>query len=141
MAATAQERERAIQMNDAVAVPWADAMRAHIEAPPDDGYAGRLRGFARAARARADAARVADVAGLKWVRHPGALRSQPPCELRPGSGRVGPEQLWERFDGCVLAYNRAISDASAGAVADAAEDLAEVAELLADAVDAEHRHT
>jgi len=136
----AEERERAIQMNDAAAVQWADAMRAHITAPPDDGYAARLRGLARAARARAEAARVADAAGLKSVRHPGAIRSQPPCELRPGSGRVGPEELWERFDGCVLSYNRALADTSAGAVADAAADLAEVAELLADAVDAERGH-
>ena len=139
--AEAQERERAIQLNDAAAVQWADAMRAHITAPPDDGYAARLRGLERAARARAEAARVAEAAGLKWVRQPGAVRSEPPCELRPGSGRVGPEALWERFDGCVLAYNRAIADTSAAAVADAAADLAEVAELLADAVDAERRNT
>jgi len=83
-------------MNDTAAVQWADAMRAHIEAPPDDGYGARLRGLARAARARAEAARVADAAGLKWVRHPGAIRSQPPSPLisRRPRGHIVPQFRW-----------------------------------------------
>jgi hypothetical protein len=137
MADPAEQRRQAVAMSEAAAVRWAEAMRAHIKAPPDEGFSARLRGLADAARTRARATRVADAAGLRWVAHPGALRSQPPAELRPGSGRVGPEELWTRFDACVSEYNRAIAQTSARAVADAADALAEVTESLADAVDAE----
>jgi hypothetical protein len=82
----AEKRRQAIAMNEAAARMWADAMRAHIAAPPDPGFAARLRGLAEAAWTRARAARVAHSAGLKWVSQPGALRAQPPAELRPGSG-------------------------------------------------------
>jgi hypothetical protein len=137
MADPAEQRRQAIAMNDAAAVAWADAMRAHILAPPDAGFAGRLRGFAEAARTRARAARVADAAGMRWVAQPGALRSQPPYELRPGTGRVGPEELWARFDECVTGYNAAVAGTSPGAVADAADALADVLEQIAAAVEAE----
>ena len=132
----AEQRRQAIAMNDAAAVSWAEAMRAHIMAPPDPGFAARLRGLAHAARSRARAARVAEAAGLKWVPQPGALEGQPPYELRPGSGRTGPAELWERFDACVADYNRAIAGTSAGAVADAADALADAAEAIASAHEA-----
>jgi hypothetical protein len=137
MADSGQQRRQAIAMNDAAAVGWAEAMRAHIFAPPDAGFASRLRGLAEAGRARARAARVADAAGLRWVAQPAAVNSQPPYELRPGSGRVGPGELWERFDACAAAYSRAVAGTSAAAVADAADQLAEVAAAIADAVDEE----
>jgi len=131
MADPVQQRRQAVAMNDEAAVRWAEAMRAHIMAPPDPGFADRLQGLAEAARVRARAARVADAAGLKWVAQPGALQSQPPYELRPGTGRTGPEELWARFDAGVAEYNRAIAATSARAVADAAEELADAAEAIA----------
>lgn len=137
MADPAEQRRQAIAMNDAAAVAWADAMRAHILAPPDAGFAGRLRGFGEAARTRARAARVADAAGMRWVAQPGALKSQPPYELRPGTGRRGPEELWARFDERVAGYNAAVAGMSPAAVADAADALADVVEQLATAVEAE----
>jgi hypothetical protein len=137
MADPAEQRRQAIAMNDAAAVAWADAMRAHILAPPDAGFASRLRGFAEAARTRARAARVADAAGMKWVAQPAALKSQPPYELRPGTGRRGPEDLWAQFDECVSGYNSAVAGTSPGAVADAADALADVLEEIVAAVEAE----
>ncbi|MGH2870920.1 MAG: hypothetical protein ACRDL5_00450 [Solirubrobacteraceae bacterium] len=134
MADPAEQRRQALAMNEAAAVAWADAIRAHILAPPDAGYVDRLRGFANAARLRARAARVADAAGMRWVAQPGARSSQPPYELRPGTGRPGPADLWERFDEYVAAYNAAVAGASAGAVADGADAIAEVLEQIADAV-------
>lgn len=131
------QRRQAIAMNEAAAVQWAEAIREHVMAPPDPGFSGRLRKLADAARTRARAARVADAAGLRWVARPGALRSQPPYELRPGTGRAGPVALWERFDGAVKAYNAAIAGTSARAVGDGAEVLAEVAEVIADALEAD----
>jgi hypothetical protein len=127
----AEQRRQAIAMNDEAALQWAQAMRAHILAPPDDGFPIRLHGLADAARTRARAARVADAAGLKWVAQARALQSQPPYELRPDTGRTGPADLWERFDQSVTAYNRANAGTSARAVADAAEALAEAAEAIA----------
>ncbi len=139
MSDEAEQRRQAIAMNDAAAVLWAEAMRAHIMAPPDPGFAGRLRGLADAARTRARAARVADAAGLKWVPQPGALRSQPPYELRPGTGRTGPAELWEKFDESVARYNSAIAGTSPGAVADAADALADAAEQIAESHEAERK--
>ena len=120
-----EQRRQAIAMNDAAAQEWAEAMRAHILAPPDANFVRRLEGLAAAARARARAARVADAAGLKWVAQPGALQSQPPYELRPGTGRTGPAELWER------SYTLALAGTSPRAVADAADELAEFAQHIA----------
>jgi len=131
-----EQRRQAIGMNDAAAVQWAEAMRAHIMAPPDAHFPKRLRGLADAARTRARAARVADAARLKWVAQPRALQSQPPYELRPGTGRTGPPELWEQFDAGVADYNRAIAGTSAAAVADAADALADAAEAIAAAHEA-----
>lgn len=128
---SAEQRRQAIAMNEAAAAEWAEAMRAHILAPPDPGFPNRLRGLADAARTRARAARVAEAAGLKWVAQPRALQSQPPYELRPGTGRTGPAELWDRFDECVAEYNRTIAGTSAGAVADAADALAAATEAIA----------
>lgn len=135
MADPVQQRRQAVAMNEAAAVQWADAMRQHAMAPPDPGFGGRLRGLAEAARARARAARVAAAAGLRWVARPGAVSSQPPYELRPGTGRTGPAELWEGFDAAVAAYNRAIAATDARAVGDAADALADVAEAIATALD------
>lgn len=126
-----EQRRQAIAMNEAAAAQWAEAMRAHIMAPPDPGFPVRLRGLAEAALARARAARVADAAGLEWAAQPGAAQSQPPYELRVGTGRTGPQELWERFDAAVVAYNEAITGSSARTVADAAQALGEVAERIA----------
>jgi hypothetical protein len=127
----AEQRRQAVSMNDAASVRWAEAMRAHIMAPPDPGFPARLLDLAEAARIRARAARVAEASGLRWVAQPRALQSQPPFELRPGTGRTGPTELWGRFDECVAEYNRAIAGTSAGAVADAADALADAAEAIA----------
>jgi hypothetical protein len=113
---------------------WAEAMRAHKLAPPDAGFASRLRALADAAADEQVAWEHAHAAGLLWRPVPGAERAMPPYELRPGTGRRGPEQLWARFDAAVARLNRAITDSSAAAVADAFGEIADVAAALADAV-------
>lgn len=113
---------------------WAEAMRAHKLAPPDAGFAARLRALAEAATREQVAWEHAHAAGLAWRPVPGADRAQPPYELRPGTGRRGPSGLWARFDGSVAALNRAISGSDAATVADAFAELAAVASALADAV-------
>jgi hypothetical protein len=113
---------------------WAQAMRAHKLAPPDAGFAGRLRSLAEAASREQVAWEHAHAAGLMWRPVPGAERSEPPYELRPGTGRRGPDELWQRFDGAVAALNKAITASNAAAVADAFGELSEVAGALASAV-------
>jgi hypothetical protein len=113
---------------------WAEAMRAHKLAPPDAGFAARLRSLAEAARQEQVAWEHAHAAGLLWRPIPEAEGAQPPYELRPGTGRRGPPAPWERFDTAVANLNQAISGSSAAAVADAFAEMAEIAGALADAV-------
>ena|ERR1700733_10566907 len=113
---------------------WAEAMRAHKMAPPDAGFAGRLSGLAEAAQREQTAWEHAHQAGLFWRPIPGAETAQPPHELRPGTGRRGPPELWERFDEAVATLNLVIAGSSAAAVAAAFGEMAEAAKALADAV-------
>jgi hypothetical protein len=116
---------------------WAEAMRAHKLAPPDAGFSSRLRSLAEAAEREQVTWEHAHGAGLLWRPIAGAENAQPPYELRPGTGRRGPTELWERFDAAVAELNRAIAGTSAAAVADAFGAVAETAAALADAVAAE----
>jgi hypothetical protein len=116
---------------------WAEAMRAHKLAPPDVGFAGRLRALSEAAAREQVAWEHAHGAGLMWRPIPGAENAEPPYELRPGTGRRGPAELWAPFDETVGALNRAITGSNAAAVADAFGDLSEAAAALAEAVAAE----
>jgi hypothetical protein len=116
---------------------WAEAMRAHKLAPPDAGFAARLRTLSEAAAREQVAWEHAHAAGLMWRPIPGAEQAEPPYELRPGTGRRGPEDLWTSFDETVAALNRAITGSDAAAVADAFGELAEAAAALANAVEVE----
>lgn len=113
---------------------WAEAMRAHKLAPPDAGFAVRLRALAEAATGEQVAWEHAHAAGLLWRPIPGAENAEPPYELRPGTGRRGPADLWSRFDTSVSALNRAITGSDAAAVADAFGELSTAAAELGDAI-------
>jgi hypothetical protein len=114
-------------------------MTAHKMAPPDSGFASRLRALATAAEAEREACEEAAQAGLLWRPIPGAQGSQPPYELRPGTGRRGPAELWRRFDAAVEALNHAITGTNVTVVARALAELASAAGALADVVEAEDR--
>ena len=116
---------------------WADAMRAHKLAPPDDGFAARLRALSEAAATEQVAWEHAHAAGLLWRPVPGAETAEPPYELRPGTGRRGPDEMWARFDAAVAALNRAITASNAAEVADAFGETSQSAGALADTVAAE----
>ena len=134
-------RTRASQrLRDAKAA-WGQAMTAHKMAPPDAGFASRLRALAHAAETEREACDEAAQAGLLWRPIPGAQGSQPPYELRPGTGRRGPAELWERFDAAVQALNHAITGTNVIVVARAFGELASAAGALADAVEVEDQET
>jgi len=116
---------------------WAEAMRAHKLAPPDAGFSARLRSLSEAAATEQVAWQQAHEAGMMWRPVPGAEKAEPPYELRPGTGRRGPAELWARFDETVVDLNRSITGSSAvavaaafGAISDAAADLADAVERL-----------
>jgi hypothetical protein len=113
---------------------WAEAMRTHKLAPPDAGFAARLRALSEAAGREQVAWEHAHAAGLLWRPIPGAEHAEPPYELRAGTGRRGPAELWARFDETVAALNRAITGSNAAEVADAFGELAGAAGALAEAV-------
>jgi len=116
---------------------WADAMRAHTLAPPDAGFAGRLQSLAEAAATEQVAWEQAHRAGLLWRPVPGGESAEPPYELRPGTGRRGPEPLWARFDGAVSGLNNAIAGSSAAGLADAFGEMSRAASELAEAIERE----
>jgi hypothetical protein len=86
---------------------WAGAMRAHEQAPPDPGFRDRLRALSLAAAGMRDAHARALEAGLAWRAVADSGRARPPYELRPGTGRRGPHELWTRFDAAVQRLNDA----------------------------------
>ena len=116
---------------------WAEALRAHKLAPPDADFGARLRALGEAAGREQVAWEHAHAAGLMWRPIPGAESAEPPYELRPGTGRRGPSELWARFDEAVAALNRAITGSNSATVADGFGEMAEAAGALADAVAAE----
>jgi hypothetical protein len=117
---------------------WRGALESHRMAPPDENFAARLGALADAAAEQARACRDADAAGYDWTPHR-AADSRPPYELQPGTGRRGPVELWRRFDGAVASLSAVATGRDILAVADAYDELAEVAAQLADAVSQEDR--
>jgi hypothetical protein len=129
-----RERARVMRATREAGKAWAEAMRSHKLAPPDAGFAGRLRRLADAAAAEQVAWEHAHATGLLWRPVPGAENAEPPYELRAGTGRRGPQDAWVRFDVAVTALNRAITGSDAAAVADAFGELAAAAGALSESV-------
>jgi hypothetical protein len=117
---------------------WAGAVEAHKMAPPDLGFAARLRALSEGASEAARVCRGADAAGFEW---PPARKadSEPPYELRPGTGRRGPEPLWRRFDQAVVRLRAMAAGTDMLEVSGAFEEIAAIAGELAQAVEAEGR--
>jgi hypothetical protein len=117
---------------------WASAVEAHRLAPPDQGFAERLAALARGATDAARVCRQANAAGFQW---PPARKadSEPPYELRPGTGRRGPQELWQRFDQATTRLGTMAAGEDMLEVASAYEELAAIAGELARVVAAEDR--
>ncbi len=113
---------------------WSGAMRAHEQAPPDPGFRDRLRALANAAAAMHDAHAQALHAGLAWRPVVDSERARPPYELRPGTGRCGPAELWASFDAAVQRLNEAGAGDNLSEVVDAYAEVAQAAAELADAL-------
>ncbi len=116
----------------------ASAIEAHKLAPPDLGFAARLAALAQGASEAARVCREADAAGFEW---PPARKddSEPPYELRPGTGRRGPETLWRRFDRAVVRLRSTAAGTDMLEVARAYDEIAAAVGELAEAVADEDR--
>ncbi len=132
-----RERARIMRAVRQAAGGWKAAMHAHVLAPPDAGFAQRLRSLSQAAATERDAWELAHSGGVPWQPVSGAERVQPPYELRSGTGRRGPAELWASFDAGIAKLSRAIAGSDAAEVADSFGDIAAAAGALADAVVAE----
>ena len=75
-------------------------------------------------------------AGLAWRPIEGSERARPPYELRPGTGRRGPDELWARFDTAVEQLNTAGAGDSLAEIVAAYAAIAEATAALADALEA-----
>lgn len=129
----ARKQQAARRVQDA-SRGWVAALRAHRLAPPDPAFADRLQTLGEAAAGEEAACREAHAAGLVWRPLPGAERAQTPYELRPGTGRRGPDELWDRFDVAVLRLNQATGGADVSAVGDGFGQVSAAALALAEAV-------
>jgi hypothetical protein len=116
---------------------WRQVIQAHRLAPPDAGFSARLADLAAVARDEAEVCRKAAAEGYSWPAH--GATAQPPYELRPGTGRRGPEELWARFDAAAAELNRAGGGTDLIEVAQAHEQLAAAAGALAVEVEREDR--
>ena len=131
---TIQEAMNRLTNADSV---WRQSLHEHARAEPNDGYAERLRQTAAAAEKEQVACLAVAEEGLAL--EPMAPEEvQPlPYELQRPSGRVGPEQLWARFDEIHDAWMAAWLQRDMTVIADAFGQLSAVLYELADAVDAE----
>ena len=114
---------------------WNAALEASEFAPPDPGFAGRVRGVADASEQEAAALRLADMSGVGWNPVPNARRMRLSYELRPGGNRPGPAALWEQFDGAVERLGVAMEGVAVSAVGRAFRELSDVARAIADELD------
>ena len=115
---------------------WGSAVQAHKLAPPDHEFANRLAALADGAGEAARVCELAAAAGFAW---PPARKadSEPPYELRPGTGRRGPEALWRRFDQAITRLGTVAAGDDMLEVAHAYQELAAIVTELADAVRSE----
>ena len=114
---------------------WSAALEASEFAPPDPGFAARVRGVADASEQEAAALRLADTSGVGWNPVPDARRMRLSYELRPGGSRPGSPELWERFDAAVQRLGVAMEGVAVSAVARAFGELSDVARAIADELD------
>ncbi len=117
---------------------WDAAVEASNNAPPDPGFAGRIRAVAAASTQRAESLMRADrITGFLWKPQPEAPEILRSHELRRGANRPGPAALWRRFDMTIERLSIAVQGNVFSLVADEFHEIASVLEEIADALDGE----
>ena len=112
---------------------WSGAQAASENAPPDPGFAFRVRALADACEQQATwLAAAARTEGFVWTPLPGRRRMIISHELRPGANRPGRPDLWEQFDRAVQRLGIAMEGSVMYVVAFQYRDLAAVMHKIAD---------
>jgi excisionase family DNA binding protein len=112
---------------------WKSAQDASENAPPDPGFARRVRTLADACdQQAASLGRAARLEGLAWTPLPDRRHMSLSHELRPGALRPGPPELWEGFDRAVQRLGIAMEGMVMHVVAFQYRELAEVMHTIAD---------
>jgi hypothetical protein len=114
---------------------WAEALDAHILAEPNPNFAGRLRDFAAAADRQGEAMAYAHEIGYEWDPLPSRRDHEPPYELSRRSGRIGPTELWTKFDAAYTRWDQSLEQRSLAEVAAGFAEISGAANALADAVE------
>jgi predicted Zn-dependent protease len=115
---------------------WQDALLASAEAPPDAGFAQRVRDIATAANQQSGAFNLLAATALNWRPRPSAQAMELSYELRPGArSRPGPPDLWDRFDRAVESLGDAYEGVSLAEIGHAFGRVAKAAHEIADALE------
>jgi hypothetical protein len=123
---TKQEAADHIRRADA---RWTEAVRA-FETYPD-----RLRRLADAADTQRKAFMFAELCEVKWKPRENARGLRLAPELEPAN-RIGPSQLWGRFDRALTAFGEALAGDSITFIAQAFGEISASATAIADAIEA-----
>jgi hypothetical protein len=116
---------------------WRESLHDHARAEPNDAYAERLRRTAEAAEKEHEACLAVAEEGLGLEPLTPEEVQPLPYELQRPSGRIGPDELWARFDEIHNAWMAAWLQRDMAVIADAFGQLSTVLYELADAVDAQ----
>lgn len=117
---------------------WTVAIKTSADAPPDAGFAERLRAIAQAANGEAAVLKEADAhPNLAWTPAKPKRGVSLSYELRPGGNRPGSAALWGRFDAAVEQLLEAETGDQYGPIVQAFQKLSDVLYDLADSVDEE----
>lgn len=117
---------------------WTASLDASIYAPPDPGFASRVRRIGEAAALESSAIRrAAAINRVVWNPMPSGRQRRLSYELRPGGNRPGPAEPWQRFDATVERVWNAVEGTDMYAVADRYGELADLMHEIADELDAD----
>ena len=112
---------------------WESAQAASENAPPDPGFAHRVRALAEACERQATSlSEAARIEGFAWTPLPDHRDMILSHELRPGANRPGPAKLWDEFDRTVQRLGIAMEGSVMYAVAFQYRELAAVMHKIAD---------
>jgi hypothetical protein len=121
-------RQEALQHLRVADNRWTEAVRTFRP------YTERLRRLAEAADAQRKAFLYAEVCGVTWKPRENAqnLTLAPDLEA---PNRIGPRDLWAKFDQAQKRFGKALAGGSLMAIAQAFEDIAQAVTDIADEVD------
>jgi excisionase family DNA binding protein len=114
------------------------AVQASDNAPPDPGFADRIRAVAEASLQRSAAlSAAARIPGFRWTPISDPIAPIRSHELRPGGNRPGPPAAWRQYDMAVERLTIAVQGNLLDLVADEFREIGWALNEIADAVIAE----